>query len=116
MRAKSCPLHHKVGSRKLAKNRCEICDYATDADVFTSTLTGGSFEINHQLNCDERCIMHLLTCKQCQNQYTEEITDDFRYRWNTYKSSCREFYRKESYMLEYLYIHFSSDLHFNSTL
>ena len=80
MRAKLYPLHRKIGSKKCAKNRCEVCDYVTDTDTFTSTVTGESFKINHQLNCDDRCIIYLLTCKQCQKQYTGDTAGDFRYR------------------------------------
>ena len=68
VKAKSYPLHHKLGSKKCAKNRCGVCDYVTDTDTFASTVTGESFKINHQLNCDDRCIIYLLTCKQCQKQ------------------------------------------------
>ena len=108
MRATSYPLHRKVGSKKCAKNPFEVCDYVTDTDTFTSTVTGESFTINHQLNCDDRCIIYLLTCKQCQKQYTGETTDGFRYRWNNYKSNSRKFDRKEPCMQEHLYGHFSS--------
>ena len=68
MRAKIYPFHRKVGPKKCAKNHCEVCDYVTDTDTFTSTVTGESFKINHQLNCDDRCIIYLLTCKQCQKK------------------------------------------------
>ena len=54
LRAKLYPLHRKVGSEKCAKNCCKVCDYVTDTDTFTNT--GESFKINHQLNCDNRCI------------------------------------------------------------
>ena len=68
VRAKLYPLNRKIGSKICAKNRCGICDYVTDTDTFASTVTGESFKINHQLNCDDRCIIYLLTCKQCQKQ------------------------------------------------
>ena len=58
VRAKLYPLHRKVGSKNCAKNRCEVCDYVTDTDTFTSTVTGESFKINHPLNCDDRCIIY----------------------------------------------------------
>ena len=95
VRAKLYPLHLKVGSKICAKN-------LTDTDTFTSTVPGESFKITHQLNCDDRCIIYLLTCKQCQKQYTGETTDDFRYRWNNYKSNSRKFDRKEYCMQEHL--------------
>ena len=52
VRAKLYPLHRKVGSKKCAQIPCEVCDYVTDTDTFTSTVSGESFKINHQLNCD----------------------------------------------------------------
>ena len=89
VRAKLYPLHRKVGSKKCTKNRCEGCDYVTDTDTFTSTVTGEFFKTDHQLNFDDRSIIYLLTSKQYQKQYTRETTDDFRYRWNNYKSNSR---------------------------
>ena len=59
MRAKLYALHRKIRSKKCAKDRCEVCDYVTDTDTFTSTVTGKYFKINHQLNCDDRCIIYL---------------------------------------------------------
>ena len=111
VRAKLYPLHCKVGSKKCAKNCCEVCDYVTDTDTFTSTVTGESFKINNQLNCDDRCIIDLLTCKQCQKQNAGETTDDFRYRWNNYRCNSRTFDRKEPCMQQHLYRHFNSPGH-----
>ena len=98
VRTKLYPLHRKVGSKKCAKNCCEVCDYVTDTDTFTSAVTGESFKTNHQLNCDDRFIIYLLKCKQCQKQYTGETTDDFRNGWSNYKSNSRKFDWKESCM------------------
>ena len=39
----------------------------TDIDTFTSTVTGESFKINHQLNCDGTCIKYLLTCNNVRD-------------------------------------------------
>ena len=82
-----------------------------NADTFTSTVTGDSFKINHQLNGHDRCIIYLLTCKQCQKQCTGESTDGWRYKWNNYKPSSRKFDRMESRMQRHLYKHFSSPGH-----
>ena len=40
-----------------------------------------------------------------------KTTDDFRCRWNNYKSNSRKFDRKESCRQEHLYRHFSSSGH-----
>ena len=47
VRTKLYPLHRKIGSKKCVKNRCEVCDYVTDTDTFTSPATGKSSKINH---------------------------------------------------------------------
>ena len=111
VRDKLYSLHRKIGSRKCVKNRCEVCNYVTDTNTFISTVIGKSFKINHQLNCDDRCIIYLLTWKQCQKQYTGETTDDFKFRWSNYKSSSRKSDRRETCMQELLYRHFSSPGH-----
>ena len=77
----------------------------------TSLKSRVVIKTNDQLNYDDRCVICLLTCKQCQKQYTGETTDDFRYRWDNYKSNSRKFDRKESCMQENLYRHFSSPGH-----
>ena len=45
VRAKLYPIHCKGGSRKCAKNRCDICGYLTDTDTFARTVIGESFKI-----------------------------------------------------------------------
>ena len=36
VRDKLYSLQRKVGSKKCAKNCCEVCDYVTDTDTFTA--------------------------------------------------------------------------------
>ena len=74
-------------------------------------MTGDTFKINHSLNCDDKCLIYLMTCKQCNKQYTGETTDLFRNRWNNYKDNARKFDRKESCMQEHLYKHFQMEGH-----
>ena len=44
-------------------------------------------------------------------QAMSEKMDDFRNRWENYKSNSRKFDRKESCMQWHLYIHFNSPVH-----
>ena len=80
-------------------------------DILNSTGAGESTQRNHQLNCDDRCFIYFLTCKQRDKEYTGETMHNFRYRWNTCKSNSGKFDRKESCMQEHLYRHFSSTYH-----
>ena len=86
--AKLYPLQRKVGSSKCGKRRCENCNNVTVTSIFSSTVTGDTFKINHSLNCDDKCLIYLVTCKQCNKQYTGETTDLFNNRWNNYKDTA----------------------------
>ena len=78
VRAKLDSLQRKVGYSKCGKRRCEVCNNVTGATIFSGTVTGDTFKINHGLNCD---VSYLVACKQ----YTGETTDKFYNKWNNYK-------------------------------
>ena len=80
VRAKLYPLQRKVGSSKCDKRRCEVCNNVTDTPIFSSTVTGNTFKINHSLNCDDKCLICHVTCKKCNNQCTGKTTDQYRNR------------------------------------
>ena len=59
------------------ERRYEVCTNVTETDTFSSTVTGDTFQINHELNCDDKCLIYLLKCKVCNKQYVGETTDAF---------------------------------------
>ena len=73
--AKLCPLQSKVASSKCRKRRYEVCNNVIYATVFSSTVNGDSFKINTSLNCDDKCLIYCVTCKQCNKKYIGETTD-----------------------------------------
>ena len=111
MRAKLYPLERFVGSRKCKKSRCEVCTIVPETGTFSSTVTGETFQINHELNCDDKCLIHLLKRKVCKKLYVGETTDAFRLRWNNYKDNDQKFQRNESCMQQHLYEYFYSQGH-----
>ena len=70
--AKLYPLQRKMGSLKCGKRRCEVCNNGTETSIFSSIVTEDTFEINHSLNCGHKCLIYLVTYKQCNKQYTGE--------------------------------------------
>ena len=60
VRAKLYSLERFVASRLCKKHRCEVCTNVTETDTFSSTVTGETFQINHELNCDNKCLIYLL--------------------------------------------------------
>ena len=67
--------------------------------------------MNHKLNCDDNCLIYLLTRKCCGKQYIGETTDEFLFRWNNYKSNDRNNARNEACMQEHLFEHLKSEGH-----
>ena len=100
VRAKLYPLERCVSSRQCKKRRCEVFTNVTETDTFSSTVVGENFQINHELNCDDKCLVFLLKCKV-----------SFHLRWNSYKDNDRKFQRNESCMQQHLYEHFYSEGH-----
>ena len=86
VRAKLYPFERFVGSMQSKKCRCEVCTVA-ETDAFSSTVTGETFQINHELDCDDKCFISFLKCKVCKKQYVGEATDAFHLRWNNYKDN-----------------------------
>lgn len=91
VRAKLYPLEREIGSRKCKRGRCQVCYNINETTTFTSSVSGQEFKINHRLDCSDKCLVYLLSCKVCKLQYVGVTTDAFRKRWNNYKSSNRKF-------------------------
>ena len=105
------PLQRKVGSDKCVKSRCEVCLNIQETDTFTSSTTDESFKINHKLNCKDHCLIYLLTCKCSGKQYVGETSDEFRFKWNNYKSNDKKNARNEACKQEHLFEHLKSEGH-----
>ena len=58
-----------------------------------------SYKINHSFDCNEKCLIYLLTCNCCQKQYVGQTVDIFRNTWNNYKDNARKFDRGEHFTL-----------------
>ena len=86
VRAKLYPIERTVGSFKGNGKRCQTCLNVNEADTFTSTTTGETYKINHQFNCNSKCLVYLLTFKVWLKQYAGQTAEEFRLRWNNYKS------------------------------
>ena len=106
VRAKLYPLERFLGSKQCKKRRCDVCTNVTETDTFSSTVTGEIFQINHELNCDDKCFIYLLKSKAYNKQYEGETMDASRLRWNNYKDNDIKFQRNESCMQQHLYKHF----------
>ena len=69
LRAKSYPNERAVWSYKCVARRCEVCINVNEASTFTITVTGETYMINHRYDCNEKCLVYLLTCNKCKMKY-----------------------------------------------
>ena len=90
-RAKLYPLERTVGSVQCKGKRCQTCHNVKEVETFANTTMGKTFKINHKLNCNDKCLVYLLTCNVCLKQYAGQTVEKFRYRWNNYKSNGRKY-------------------------
>ena len=111
VRAKMYPVERKTGSYKCKGNRCQVCLNVSETETFTSTVTHMSYKINHSFDCNDKCLIYLLTCKTCLKQYVGSTTDCSRYRWNNYKCNDRKNARGKACLQEHLFEHFNSEGH-----
>ena len=80
-------------------NMKNVKEYVKKVNIYT----GESFKINHKFNCDDRCLIDLLTCNQCRKQYVGQTVDSFRFRWNNCKCECHKHAKVESVKQQHLY-------------
>ena len=58
--------------------------YASNS-YFSSFATKSAYKVNHNFNCNSKCLIYLLSCKTCGKQYTSKIVDKIRSRWDARK-------------------------------
>ena len=99
-------LQRTGGSFKCTKPWCELCINVIETDTFTSTATGEGLIINHEFNCEGKCLIYLLACNKCRKQYVGQTVYSFRFRWNNYKCNCHKHAKGELVKQQHLYDHF----------
>ena len=80
VRSKIYPLERKIGSEKCKSKHCLVCLNVFEADVFQLFQTKEQYKTEHQLKCNDNCLIYLLFCKVCGLQYVGSTTDKFRLR------------------------------------
>ena len=109
VRGKLYPIEQTVGWFKCSGKRCQTCLNVNKMD--TSTTTGEKYKINHQFNCNCKCLVYLLTCKVCLKQYVGQTAEEFRLTWNNSKSNDLKCQKLEPYMQQHLFEHFNGEGH-----
>ena len=61
-------------SFKCGGKRCEVCINDNETSTFNSTITEENYIIKHRFDCNERCLVYLLTCNKCKMQCVGQTT------------------------------------------
>ena len=72
VRAKLYPLERKVASYKCRCDRYHVCHNITETDMFICNNDQMACKINRIFDCNEKCLIYLLTCNCCQKQKVEQ--------------------------------------------
>ena len=100
-----------MGSSKCGSERCQVCLKVSETCIFESFQTKRQYKINQHLNCNDKCLIYLLSCKTCGLQYVGSTTDRFRLIWSNYNDNDRKAQRGEEHMQPELFEHFHSEEH-----
>ena len=76
------------GFRTCSDTRCLLCKHSSDADDFSSPITGRTYKIFANTSCRTDNCVYLINCKFCQKQYVGE-TGDLRRRINNHRSTIK---------------------------
>ena len=106
VRARFYPIKRKVGSCKCNRKGCEVCKNILETDTLTCSDDQTTYKINHKFDCNEKCLVYLITCSKCLKQYVGQTVAMFRSRWNNYKDCSKKFDRGEDCMQRHVYEHF----------
>ena len=68
---------HAHGNRGRA---CLLCPKLNESKQFTSTFTGLTYNIRHNLTCKSTFTVYLVTCQTCSAQYTGKTTETMHKR------------------------------------
>ena len=96
--SKIYPLERKSGSEKCKNKRCLVYLNVSEGDVFQSRQTREKYKVNHLLNCNDKCLTYLLSCKVYGLQYVGCTTDKFRLRWNNCEENNQKAKRGKEHM------------------
>ena len=86
VRWKIYPLERKVVSETCKNKRCLVCFNFSETGIFQSFQTKEQYKTNYQLNWNDKCLIYILSCKECGLQYVGSTADKFR-MWNNYKEN-----------------------------
>ena len=100
-----------VGSTDSCKrSRCSHCARINTGQSFTSNITGETFKLRHNTNCQTKNVIYLITCKKCNIQYIGQTKQPVSKRMNSHKFDVCSNYINPAFSTN-VAVHFNSTNH-----
>ena len=100
------------GNFPCGRGNYEICNILKSGKLLKSTVAGEIYKKNFHFDCNGLCVVYLITCKVCKNQYTGSTVTKFGARFNQYKSNLKMYGEgKRGFFQEKLIKHFFNHSH-----
>ena len=97
----------KRGNFPCGRGICEICNILIPGREFKSMVTGVIYKMNFHFDCNNLCVVYLITCKMCKKRHTGSTVTKFRVCFDQYKSNVKLFGEgRRGFPLEKLIEHF----------
>ena len=77
IRSEAYPLKRKLGSTKCSNKPCHVLLNINEMDTSDSFQTKQKYRINHHLNCNDNCLICLMSCKVYGLQYVGSTINKF---------------------------------------
>ena len=80
------------GSCSCGSSICQICRderFLKFGNKFTINVTGKTYDIHYNLDCNSSNVSYLVSCKSCVKQYVGSTTTKSRLRFNNHKNRMR---------------------------
>ena len=74
VRSKLYLIERKIVSYRCGNSRCQVCTSIQVTDTFSSFARKSAYKINHNFNCNSKCLIYLLSYKTCGKQYNGIIS------------------------------------------
>ena len=77
-----------------------MCKIVFETDTFTCSNDQTTCKINHKFECNEKCLVNVITCNKFLKEFIGQTEDMIRSRWNYYKVNSRKFDRGEDSIIQ----------------
>lgn len=83
-------LYSTLGYNKCDRKHWDICMNINETSIFTSFVKIETYMINYRFDCNERCLVYILTCNKSKMQYVKQKINESCGIQNDYKNDSRK--------------------------